>query len=104
MITTKPSTSTGVIPVSAAGAGEGLKRRQAQPQESSESAKKRAREVTDFFWRLSSYLFLACACGAILKMPPKFGASQVKCPRCSRMHSAEDFKDKAPGDSESDAA
>lgn len=97
-------TSAGVIPVSAAGAGEGLKRRQAQPQEPSGSAEKRAREVTDFFWRLSSYLFLACACGAVLKMPPNFSASQVKCPRCSRVHAAEDFKDKAPGDSKSDAA
>jgi len=50
------------------------------------SAKEKARETADLLWKLNRYAFIACACGARLKVPPGFKAAQVTCPRCDRAH------------------
>jgi heat shock protein HtpX len=48
--------------------------------------RQKARETADLLWRLNKYAFISCACGTRLKVPPSFKSSQVKCPRCGRMH------------------
>ncbi len=49
-------------------------------------AKQKARETSDMMWKLNKYIFITCACGARLKIPPGFKSPQVKCPRCQRTH------------------
>lgn len=46
----------------------------------------RAREVTDLIDRMADYLFLACACGLRIKIPPEFKRDVLDCPRCGRKH------------------
>ena len=49
-------------------------------------AREKARETADLLWKLNKYAFIACACGARLKVPPGFKSAQVRCPRCERVH------------------
>ena len=49
-------------------------------------AREKARETADLLWKLNKYGFIACACGARLKVPPGFKRPQVGCPRCGRVH------------------
>mgnify|MGYP001025372569 CR=1 FL=1 len=44
----------------------------------------KAREAVDILHRLDGMLFLTCACGLKMKVPPTFEMSEVRCPRCSR--------------------
>lgn len=46
----------------------------------------RAREAGDALLKLNDYLFLACACGNRLKIPPEAQFDRVKCPTCGRRH------------------
>jgi len=46
----------------------------------------RVREVTDTLWHLQSYIFLACACGTALKVPPVHAGKTIACPHCSTEH------------------
>ena len=50
------------------------------------TAQERARQTSDMLWKLNKYLFIPCACGAQLKIPPKFKSDKIKCPHCKRMH------------------
>ena len=67
------------------------------PSPGQETAKARARGVGNFFWNLNNYLFLTCACGAVIKLPPGFVGPQVKCPLCASMHPVAAFKPQSPG-------
>jgi len=84
-----------VLPASALESGESAQQRRAQAEQ---TKKQRARQVGDFLWRINNFLFLTCGCGAVLKIPPDFQASQVKCPRCSYMHPVSGFKPLPPGE------
>jgi heat shock protein HtpX len=55
-------------------------------------AKRRAREVDDFFYRQNDYRALTCPCGTTLKVPPGFLATRINCPRCERQHNLADFQ------------
>lgn len=77
------------IPPSAMATGKGVKPRAAT---AGQRAEEQARQVNDFFWKLNNYMFLACACGTVLKKPPDFKRPQVKCPHCGRLHQATEFK------------
>ena len=46
----------------------------------------RVRETADAFWKLNNYAFIACPCGARLKIPPQFHGDSVRCPRCQKVH------------------
>jgi len=46
----------------------------------------RAREVTDLVDRLANFIFIPCACGLRLKVPPDFKRSRLYCPRCGTGH------------------
>ncbi len=82
-----------VLPASAAAGAKPLSKR---APERKEAARERAREVNDFFWRLSSYLFLACACGTVLKIPPGFKEERIRCPHCGVVHGKQEFGSEAP--------
>ncbi len=46
---------------------------------------KQMRQVGDIMRRVNQFIFLTCACGLKLKIPPNFKSKNVKCPRCRRM-------------------
>jgi hypothetical protein len=47
---------------------------------------RRAHDALDMVRRLHGFLFLTCACGATLKIPPNFPRPQLACPRCGATH------------------
>ncbi len=86
---------SGVIPESAlsgAGAREGSRRAAVSNDEAGAAAgvrhdkRGRARLVDDFFYQKDGYDRIECECGAVLKIPPGFQSSKVRCPRCGREH------------------
>lgn len=42
------------------------------------------RQVGDIMRKVNGFIFLTCACGLKLKVPPNFKADKVDCPRCKR--------------------
>ena len=44
------------------------------------------REVTDLLWRLNGFIFIACACGTNLKVPPVYSGKTITCPHCGATH------------------
>ena len=53
---------------------------------------RRAHGALDMVRRLGGFLFIACACGARLKVPPAYSRPQVRCPRCGTLHDMADAK------------
>ncbi len=52
--------------------------------EKKEHLEKQLRQVGDIMRRVNSFIFLTCACGLKLKVPPNFRGSNVICPRCHK--------------------
>ena len=48
-------------------------------------ARRQVRQLGDLMHRLNNLVFLTCACGLKLKVPPTFKSPTIKCPRCSRI-------------------
>jgi heat shock protein HtpX len=48
----------------------------------------RVRQTTDALWHLNRYIFLACACGTKLKVPPEYAGREIPCPHCGAKHRA----------------
>ena len=46
----------------------------------------RVRHTTDMLWRLNQYVFIACACGTTLKVPPAYLGKEIACPHCGAKH------------------
>jgi len=42
------------------------------------------RQVGDIMRRVNQFIFLTCACGLKLKIPPNFKSKKVDCPRCKK--------------------
>ncbi|HUT36518.1 MAG TPA: M48 family metallopeptidase [Planctomycetota bacterium] len=64
-------------------------------QETKEDRLRRAHGALDTFRRLGGFLFLACACGTKLKIPPGYTRGKVKCPRCGAEHDVAEAKEAA---------
>jgi heat shock protein HtpX len=45
---------------------------------------KQMRQLGDLMRRVNQFVFLTCACGLKLKIPPNFKSKTVPCPRCKR--------------------
>jgi len=82
-VTGKP----GIIPASAlkdpeepAITSRGTGTEKPQPQ----TGKEGARELGDLMRAVNQYLFVACACGLKIKLPPDFKKKEFNCPRCDR--------------------
>jgi heat shock protein HtpX len=74
-----------IMPVSAL-TKEDVALRQASVEAKEEQREKQMRQVGDIMRKVNGFLFLPCACGLTLKIPPNYKADMVKCPRCERIH------------------
>jgi heat shock protein HtpX len=52
-----------------------------------ELKEKQFRQVGDIMRKVNGFVFLTCACGVTLKIPPNYAAATVECPRCHVVHS-----------------
>ncbi len=74
-----------VMPASALKESETVELRQADTKAKKRvSAKKQMRQVGDIMRRVNQFVFLTCACGLKMKIPPNFKSNKVSCPRCKR--------------------
>jgi heat shock protein HtpX len=74
-----------VVPVAALSKKEDVALRQADAEATKKDRRdKQMRQVGDIMRRVNQFIFLTCACGLKLKIPPNFKGSNVKCPRCSK--------------------
>ena len=48
-------------------------------------AKKQMRDIGDIMRVVNGFVFLTCACGLKMKVPPNFKGNKVKCPRCKKI-------------------
>jgi heat shock protein HtpX len=53
--------------------------------EKGERLEKQLRQVGDIMRKVNGFIFLTCACGLKLKVPPNFGGNNVVCPRCHKV-------------------
>ncbi len=49
-----------------------------------EKIQQQARQIGDIMRKVNGFLFLTCACGLKIKVPPDFRADTLPCPRCGR--------------------
>lgn len=76
-----------IVPVAALSKEEDVAQRQASTEaERKEHIGKQMRQVGDIMRRVNQFIFLTCACGLTLKIPPNFKSNSVTCPRCGRDH------------------
>lgn len=74
-----------VFPVAALSKKEDVALRQANVEAKKKGrAEKQMRQVGDIMRRVNQFIFLTCACGLKLKIPPNFKSNKVKCPRCRK--------------------
>lgn len=74
-----------VVPVAALNAKEDVALRQASAEAAKKDrAEKQMRQVGDIMRRVNQFIFLTCACGLKLKIPPNYKSSTVTCPRCNK--------------------
>ncbi len=67
----------------------GIEKREGKPKEKAEykkQTKDRLQEVNDLLGVMGNFIFISCACGLRLKVPPDYKKNEVKCPRCNRKH------------------
>jgi heat shock protein HtpX len=77
--------AVGVVPPGSLQAIEAVEAR--RPAADPRSHLDRVREVTDALWHLQAYVFIACACGTSLKVPPIHAGKRIPCPHCGTEHS-----------------
>jgi heat shock protein HtpX len=53
-------------------------------KEEPKSAKKSQRDLGDLMMKVNKYLFLVCACGLRIKVPPDYKHDHIQCPKCGR--------------------
>jgi heat shock protein HtpX len=73
----------GVVPAGALRRAEEVAERGQEAPDSS-TALGRLREATDALWRAGQFVFIACACGTRLKVPPDYAGRTISCPHCDR--------------------
>lgn len=78
----------GIMPTSAIATVGKVSLRTTPPEVPTKEPNKmeRARETQDLMWRLSHYRTIICDCGTKLRVPPKYQASEVRCPHCGRVN------------------
>lgn len=74
-----------VVPAAAAAAKEDVALRQADVRAAKElRQEEQMHQVGDIMRRVNQFVFLSCACGLKMKIPPNFKANKVQCPRCRK--------------------
>jgi heat shock protein HtpX len=74
----------GVIPQSALAQEGDQPPRAPRPEDENIDPKRRMREAGDLLRKVNQFVFLPCACGLRLKLPPDFKQAKVACPRCGK--------------------
>ena len=74
-----------VMPASAL-TKEDIALREASTEAKEEQKERQLRQVGDIMRKVNGFLFLTCACGMTLKIPPNYAAATVECPRCHTVH------------------
>jgi len=75
-----------IVPVAALSTKEDVALRQAGAETAKKGrADKQTRQVGDIMRMVNQFIFLTCACGLKLKIPPNFKDNNVKCPRCKKI-------------------
>jgi heat shock protein HtpX len=77
-----------IVPASAL-TKEDIALRQTSAEVKSERLQKQIHQVGDIMRKVNGFLFLTCACGVTLKIPPDYKAGKIECPRCRRVHDIE---------------
>lgn len=72
-----------VMPASALKETQSVELRKASAK-SKRSEKQQLRQIGDIMRKVNSFVFLTCACGIKMKIPPNFKANKVACPRCGK--------------------
>jgi len=79
-----------IIPASALAEAGAVAMRAASPEtkpvEETSERIERYRETSDLMWRKSNYRDVTCDCGTILRVPPTYRQTQVRCPHCGRIN------------------
>ncbi len=52
------------------------------------------RNLGDLMMTFNNYVFVPCACGLKIKVPPTYKNNRVKCPKCGRIHTLPDKRGK----------
>ncbi|MBN2593565.1 MAG: M48 family metallopeptidase [Sedimentisphaerales bacterium] len=74
-----------IVPVAALSTKEDVPLRQASAEAGSEERlDKQMRQVGDIIRRVNQFIFLTCACGLKLKIPPNYKSNKINCPRCNK--------------------
>jgi heat shock protein HtpX len=74
-----------VMPASAL-TKEDIALRETSAEAKTEQKEKQLRQVGDIMRKVNGFIFLTCACGMTLKIPPNYAAATVDCPRCHTTH------------------
>jgi heat shock protein HtpX len=74
-----------IVPASALTKEEVALRKSAD-EAKAQKIQNQARQVGDIMRKVSGFLFLSCACGVTLKIPPDYKGKKIECPRCQRVH------------------
>ena len=72
-----------VIPAAAL-TSEDIALREASAKSKEQRREKQMHQVGDIMRKLNGFLFLTCACGLKLKVPPNYKRKDVVCPRCKK--------------------
>jgi heat shock protein HtpX len=75
----------GVVPFTALAAAEHAPAAPPAAPDAS-SRLERVRQTTDMLWKLNQFVFIACACGTTLKVPPAYLGREIACPQCGAVH------------------
>jgi heat shock protein HtpX len=65
---------------------EDIALRQASAEAKKQQRERQLHQVGDIMRKVNGFVFLACACGVTLKIPPNYPAMTVECPRCHTPH------------------
>ncbi len=85
----------GVVPFAAI-EGEGSRPAVRPPQPDAATRLDRVRATTDLLWQLNQFMFVACACGTKLKIPPDYAAVAIACPQCGRSYRGGKLEESPP--------
>ena len=76
--------NTNLIPGSGLSDNEKIEIRKPGSDVKSKNATEQKRTLGDLMMTLNNFIFLTCACGLKLKIPPHYHKSSIICPRCGR--------------------
>jgi heat shock protein HtpX len=83
---TAVTNTSSVVPAGAVGLKENVELRQADVRATKqEKREQQMHQVGDIMRKVNQFVFLTCACGLKLKVPPNFKGDKVKCPRCRKV-------------------